>query len=337
MTGQYPRFRAHIRRRKNGSVAVYYFYDRRPEGLPDIPLGKDHAKALARWREIHEGADLIAGTIEEAFGRWEREVLPDYRDSTRRDYTLSLKQLRPVFGTATWEAVEFAHLKRYLRERSGKTRANRELSVFQIVWNWARGEGLTSKHWPAAGLSRSRWKNKEQPREFEVSDELFAAVYAKGDQVLRDCMDLSTATGMRLTDCRTILLPKDDVLKLKASKTGKRLDFDVNLSAVLPDLLARRRAIQADHLMLLSTPTGKRVSPTMLRDRYEAAREAAAKQAEADGKPELAERIRAMFLRDMRKRAADLAEDPSGLLQHSDPRLTERHYLSRARRGKPAR
>lgn len=30
-----------------------------------------------------------------------------------------------------------------------------------------------------------------------VFDELFEAVYNEGDQLLRDCMDLSTATGMR--------------------------------------------------------------------------------------------------------------------------------------------
>ncbi len=44
-----PRLRTHVRRGKSGQVYVYYAYDMRPEGKPDIPLGKDHAQAIAQW------------------------------------------------------------------------------------------------------------------------------------------------------------------------------------------------------------------------------------------------------------------------------------------------
>lgn len=67
----------------------------------------------------------------------------------------------------------------------------------------------------------------------------------------------------------------------------------------------------------------------MLRDRWDAARKAAAKKASENGDSDLAERIRAMYLRDMRKRASDLAdsdESASKLLQHSSVELTRRHY-----------
>lgn len=341
MTGKHPGLRSHTRKRKSGKVRTYYFLDRRTEGLPDVPLGTDYDAALKKYTEIRERAPRIAGTLLEAFERWEREVLPGYASAvTRRGYALNLKRLKPVCGPATWDRIDFPWLKLYLHKRTAKTQGNRELSLLQIVWNWARGEGLTKLPWPAAGMERSRWKNREQAREFEVTDELFAAVYAEGDQVLRDCMDLSSATAMRLTDCRTILLPRDDVLRLKASKTGKRGDFEVSLSDVLPGLLARRRAINAQHLMLLSTPTGRPVSATMLRDRYELAREAAAKKADAAGNAELARALRSMFLRDMRKRAADLADDAGEaqkLLQHGSRATTVRHYRTKAERLKPAR
>ena len=341
MTSKHPRFRSHTRRRKSGRVVTYYAYDRRPEGLPDIPLGKDYELAMALWRELHLRGPMIAGTILQAFERWERDVLPGYTSAvTRKGYALNLRRLKPVFGPATWDRVDFPLLKAYLRKRSAKTQANREMSLFQLVWNWARGEGLTGLPWPAAGMERSRWKNPEQPRQFAVTRELFEAVYAEGDQVLRDCMDLASATGMRLTDCRTILLPRDDVLRLKASKTGKRADFDVNLSEVLPALLARRRAMDASHLMLLSTPTGRPVSATMLRDRYELAREAAAVKAEAAGDADLAAAIRAMYLRDLRSYSADLVADvgqAQELLQHGSASLTVRHYRTRAPKIKPAR
>jgi hypothetical protein len=47
-----------------------------------------------------------------------------------------------------------------------------------------------------------------------------------------------------------------------------------------------------------------------------------------------------MYLRDMRKRAADLAESEDAaaeLLQHSDKRLTRAHYRTKAPRLKPVR
>lgn len=341
MTGQHPRLRHHSRKRKSGRVVVYYFYDMRPEGKPDIPLGTDFDEALKKWDEIHNRAPRIAGTLEEAFTAWERDALPGYTNpETKRGYAKSLRFLRPVFGEATWDQVDLPALKSYLRARTAKTQGNREMALLSIVWNWARGEGYTALPWPAAGMERSRWKNRENPREFEVTPDLFAAVYAEADQVLRDCMDISSATGMRLTDARQVLLPAGDLLHLKASKTGKKADFDLSLSAVLPELVERRRKVKASHLMLLSTPTGRPVSARMLRERWDDAREAAATKADEAGQEALAAQIRAMYLRDMRKMASDLAADEAEaakLLQHSSVDLTRRHYRTAGARLKPVR
>ena len=54
----------------------------------------------------------------------------------------------------------------------------------------------------------------------------------------------------------------------------------------------------------------------------------------------LADELRAMYLRDSRKRAADLSDDTesaSKLLQHSSTALTERHYRTRATKLKAVR
>ncbi len=341
MTGKHPRLRHHSRTRKSGKVVTYYFYDMRIEGKPDIPLGCDFEQALKQWDEIHNRRRRIAGTVLEGIEAWEREALPTYASEvTRRNYRQNLKQLKAVFGVGTWDNVTLAGMRAFLKKRTAKTQANRELSCLQVIWSFARREGYTDLPWPAAGMERSKWKNEESAREFEVTEELFNAVYAQGDQVLQDCMDLASATAMRLTDCRTILLPKDDVLRLKANKTGKKGDFDVRLSEVLPALLARRRATKADHLMLLSTPDGRKISPTMLRDRYELARQRAALVAYIANDDEFARSIKAMFLRDMRKYSADLAEDEAGaqqLLQHSSASITRKHYRTKAPKLKPAR
>lgn len=327
---KYPGLRAHSWKTREGQVRTAYYLDNRdgkhqPGGPAEIALGTDHASALERWRSIVLLSPLESGTLKAAFDEWERDSLPGYRASTRRDYGLCLRQLRPVFDGARWEDIDMPTLKTYLSKRKGQTRANRELAVLSIIWNWSILRGLTKLPYPAAGLNRSRWKNKEKPRDIEVTPALFNAVYAEGDQVLRDAMDIASATALRLTDVVSVGLPSDGVLRLAASKTGKRAAFDVASSPVLSALLERRKTYRVSHLKLLSTPT-RDVSLRMLSERWSKAR------AKAIGKREnrpLLEDLKRLILRDMRKmaanEAADLA-DAADLLQHPDSRLTAKHY-----------
>lgn len=328
--GHYPRFRTKVYKAKNGRVRHYYFYDMRSEHKPDIALGREYDEALEKWRKLHIRQPRAVGTLEEAFGAWEVEALPGYDNAeTRRGYAKSLRQLRPVFSEATWDQVGMLQLKQYLRTRSAKTQANREISLFSIIWNWARGEGYTELPWPAAGMERSKWKNPEKPRRIKVHDDMWEAIRYEGNQTLRDCMDLGAATGMRLTDCAEVLLPKGDTLHLEASKTGKEAEWDLSLSATLTDLLRRRRALDAEHPMLLSTQKGRPVELRKLGYQWNKARAHAAVKAGLANDDELVRQIKALYLRDARKRAAQKSaslEEASALLQHSDKRLTERHY-----------
>lgn len=346
---KHPRLRSYVRKNKDGRVRVYYFYDMRLDGKKDVPLGMDYAEALAKWDELHNHKPRIIGRVSEAIERWIERELPNYAvEDTRKSYLKQITNVKNVFGQMTWDEVNLPLLREYLDHRVVKrkkgdkspdklatTQGNREMSVFSLVWGKARLWGMTEKPWPAAGVKN--WKNEETPRAFDVTDQLFDAVYAVADQMLKDCMDISTATGMRLTDCRKVLLPAGDTLRLKANKTGKAADFDLTLSQVLPELVARRRAIPATHLMLLSTADGFPVTASILRTAYDNAR------AEAAAKPEnrmINAQIKKMYLRDMRKRASDLADDSEGaskLLQHSSVALTERHYRGKVTQIKPVR
>lgn len=324
---KYPRLRVYVKRGKAGQVWTSYAYDNRGTGKPDVALGNDRKQALKQWDELHNNKPRIAGTLEEAFGEWEKDVLPLYEKLvTRKGYAQNLSKLRPVFGRATWDQVTLPILKQYLKKRTAKTQANREISLLSIIWNWARTEGMTEIPFPAHGMNRSKWKNRERAREVEVTDELFNAIYAEADETLRDGMDLATATGLRLTDCREVPIPPGNVLRVGASKTGKHALFEVSASPVLSRLVEKRRAHKAAHLKLLTTPTGKEVSERMLRDRFAEARRLAAAKPENKA---IADELRGLILRDMRKRAAQLAGDvseASKLLQHSSEAVTRKHY-----------
>lgn len=322
--GKYPRLRSKVYKGAAGQVWTYYVYDMRGTGKPDVRLGRDHAAAVEQWHKLHNHLPTTLGRVQEAVEKWREQCLPEYDNAeTRKSYAKQLKNVEAAFGQMAWHEVTLPVLRTYLDLRTAKIQGNRELSVLSIVWGKARLWGMTALPWPAAGVKD--WKNPEQGREFEVTDALFGAIYEHSDQVLKDCLDIATSTGMRITDARTVRMPVDGKLRFKSGKTGKWAFFEVSKSPVLTALIERRGNV--DCVMLLTTPTGRAVSQSMLRDRYDAARiKAAAKY------PKLADEIRAMYLRDSRKRAADLADDmesASKLLQHSSVKLTENHYRTK--------
>lgn len=274
--------------------------------------------------------------LQEAINRWRSLELPKYQnDETRKSYAKQLVRIEGVFSAMAWADVTLPIMREYLDRRSAKVQGNREMSLFSIIWSKAVIWGMTRLPWPAAGIKN--WKNPEVAREFLVTDALFAAVYAEADQMLRDCMDIATATGMRLTDVRTVRLPAGDVLRLKASKTGKEADFDLSVSSVLPEIVSRRRILIAAHQMLLSTTDGFPVTSSKLRTAWDNARRSAALNS---ANKTIKKDLQAMYLRDMRKRASDLATDmdqASKLLQHSSSAVTQKHYRTSVTQLSPVR
>lgn len=336
---KYPRLHVRVKKGKNGQVYTYYSFDMRPQGKADIQLGTNRDEAIAKWQQLQAGEIVVKGRIKEAIAKWQEHELPKYANKDTRDgYSKQLRKIEPVFGMAGWHEVTVPVLRAYLEKRTAKTQGNRELSLLSIIWHKAIIWGMTERPWPATGIKG--WKNAESAREFEVTDQLFNAVYTHADRILKGCMDMSTATGMRITDAITVKVPTNGVLRHKHHKTGKWVEFDVSQSPVLTMMTEQRQNINANTIMLLASDDGQMVTYAMLRYRWETAREAAALQAESEGHAEFAASIRSMYLRDMRKRAADLAVDldeASKLLMHSNKALTERHYRTKATKLKAVR
>jgi integrase len=196
------------------------------------------------------------------------------------------------------------------------------MQVLSVVWGWARLQGLTSLIYPGAGMQRSGWKGTANARQVDVSDVAFAALHKHADQCLRDALDIATATGLRVMDVLGLRLTdvRDGQLVIQAAKTGKRGEFDLAASSVLKPIIERRQAMRGvEHIFLLAA--GRRpVTYRRLSDRFTKARALAAKEC-----PECAD----MWLRDMRKRAAQLAPslaEASQLLQHGSLATTSKHY-----------
>ncbi len=324
---QYPGLRARIRKGKSGKVWTGYYFCA-PGQKGEIPLGSNWDIALKEWDRLRNHMPTIRGTLAEAFDRFEKEVLETKNPANKRDYKQHLKLLRKVFDPAGWATITRPVLQRYLDKRTAKPQGVKEIKLLGYVWEYAKNWGMTQRDNPIRG-----WRiGSALVREVEVTDEAFDALYAAGDQVLRDAMDLMTATGIRLGDVLKVQITdvRGDVLRIKAGKTGKVSEF-VIAGSVLERIIADRKKSKALHFKLLTTEKGKEVTPATLRKRYEAARVKAAEKV-----PEVA----TLFLRDMRKRAANLSatdDDAARLLQHSNKAITNTHYRTRGERVRPVR
>lgn len=326
---KYPRLRSKVYRGANGQVYTYYVYDNRGNGVPDVRLGTDYRAAIQQWDNLHNHVPVTLGRIQQAIDKWRADVLPTYTvKGTREQYKCYLKNIESAFGGMAWHEVRMQTLLVYMDRRSAKISANREMAVFALVWGKAKLWGMADTAWPALGLASKDWKTKEEPRLVDVTDAMFDAVYARADRILCDAMDIATSTGMRITDVRTIRMPANGVLRFKASKTSKLAEFDVAQSPVLSALVDRREAMKCHCVMLLASNTGRQVSEFMLSERWAKAKKAAIK-----ANPGLAGDLQGLYLRDLRKRAANLADGMEGaskLLQHSSLSLTATHYRTKA-------
>ncbi|THG87063.1 integrase [Pseudomonas sp. A-1] len=328
-----PRMLERVRTLKSGKRLVYYFYNGRDEDgkRKEIPLGSDFDAAKREWAKLDcKPAPSAGGTMGAVFDRYEREIIPDKASRTQRDNLLSLTQLRKVFRDAPLEAITPAVLAQYRDARSAKVRANREISLLSHIWNIAREWGITDKPNPATRLR----KNKETPRDYYATQEVWDAVYAQAAPELRDAMDLAYLTGQRPGDVLAMRAADivDGYLQVAQSKTTKKLRIVLEgtaLGTLVDRLLERRRQLSVRGPWLIVTDDAVRVTSPMLRRRFDDARDKAAAKALKAEDEKLAAVIRQFQFRDIRPKAASEIADlskASRLLGHTDKRITDTVY-----------
>jgi integrase len=279
------------------------------------------------------------------FDRDEAEIIPSKAPRTQKDNLLSLTQLRKAFNEAPINAVTPQVIAQYRDKRTGKVRANREISLLSHIYNIAREWGVTDKENPAAGVR----KNKETPRDFYADATIWDAVYGVAVSELRDAMDLAYLTGQRPADVLAMRASDviDSFLQVAQGKTSKKLRIRLGageamngLGELIGRLLEQRKARGVRNPYLIVTEDGRRVTAAMLRLRFDDARNAAIAKALECEDPILASNIRKFQFRDIRPKAASEIDDlghASRLLGHTDKRITETVYRRVGEIVKPTR
>lgn len=326
------------RKRKNGSVYVFYFYwGKKEDGKSvEIPLGTDFDVAKIEWARLDQKAvPRTVKTLDQVFDRYDRDVIPTKKSSTQRENRLALKQLRAAFGSAPVDAITPHVIAQYRDARTAKVRANREISLLSHIYNVAREWGLITVDNPVTGVR----KNKEKPRDFYATDEIWNAVYAQAASELRDAMDLAYLTGQRPSDVLSMRATdvNGEYLYVAQGKTSKKLRIQLlnsdagsnGLGVLILRLLEQRKARAVRNPYLIVTKDGRNVTKAMLRLRFDDARKLAAAEAIKDLDQVLSAGIKAFQFRDIRPKAASEIADlgnASKLLGHTDKRITQTVY-----------
>ena len=126
-------------------------------------------------------------TMKGIFDRYTRDIIPKKAPRTQRDNLAELKKLRELFNDAPIDSITPATIAGYRDARTAKVRANREIATLSHVFNMAREWGITTKENPCQGVR----KNREKPRDYYAKDVVWAAVYSKAPQELKDAIEAS--------------------------------------------------------------------------------------------------------------------------------------------------
>lgn len=276
-----------VRILKSGKEWIGYYYDGRDETgkRVEIPLGTDLDVAKVEWAKLdRKTVPKITRLLGDIFNRYERDVIPGKMPRTQKDNLLSLKQLRAAFEDAPIDAITPQVIAQYRDKRTGKVRANREISLLSHIFNMAREWGITERDNPATGVR----KNKERPRDFYAGPEIWSAVYECAASELRDAMDLAYLSGQRPADVLSMRAADCDpqYLQVAQGKTSKKLRIELlsdgkvnHLGLLIMRLLTQREERRVRNPYLITTENGKAVTAPMLRLRFNDARNTAANHA----------------------------------------------------------
>jgi len=262
-----PRMTA--RPRRSGGFNYYYGQDK-------IPLGADLNRAKIKWAELETGGSVSNQRYIDVADRWEREAIHIGRrrktrsPKTQKEFRAGLKELRAAFKDALLEQIQPFHVRQYLDNRTAKVSANREIAVLSIIWNWARGKGITDKANPCVGIE----KNPESARTRYVTTEEFNDVWEKACPELRDAMDLALLTSQSPSDILRLTRQdiRDGTLWMRRGKTHKKLGLRIEgkLKEVLERILARPRTISS--VYLIADKHGQPLTIYQLDGRFQKAR-----------------------------------------------------------------
>lgn len=144
-----------------------------------------------------------------------------------------------------------------------------------------------------------------------ITDEVFASVHTHASDPLPDAMDLAYLTGQRPADALRMtehdIIDGHLIITRERTKQPLRIVTSGKLGDLLKRIQARKDTFNIVTAALLVNMHGKRMTPAVLRNHFDRARDLAAEK-----HPAMAPDIKAFWFYDLRAKAADDTSDERG-------------------------
>jgi integrase len=283
-----------------------YYYRTMVDGKrKKINLGHHLPTALKKASEIENTGNikpkvLTLQFIWEEYSRSDKGLLQRPMN-TQKEYLSTWNKVGAVLGSKNLEDIKTCHLNQYLERRSAKVRANREIAMVSILYNWARKfRGYTGEN--PCGKDRDIDFNPEPGRHKYITKWEYERVYAVADDVLRNALDLMLFTGQRVSDildmkfsdikrdvdlnetlmngipaAQILGIDKADTIHVTPSKTkrfNKSIDLIIEgeLSIIIERIRKQNRENKINSMYLIWNKKGQRMSRYTLEDKFDRAR-----------------------------------------------------------------
>jgi len=302
-------------------------------------IDREHAiKAWVKFTGVEE-LKTADGTFGQLIDTFLREELPLVgADKTRREYERQCKKLRERWGAEPYgvsdadavqrKCLRVATFNRFLREaeraKSKMVQANHDVKLAHRIFVVAKQQGLTEYN-PVSGVRYIA----ERPRKQPVTQADRDAIAAAAPLVYRLMLRLTEATGMRLTDVRTLRLTmiEDGHIRLAQSKTGREQLWMI--TPATQAILDQAAILPGRKVSMFVFPTRKGTPYSEQGVHYMRRRALTAAG------------LKGLQHRDIRKAAINEAKQLGMNAQefagHADARTTQKHYLHQAVKVKPTR
>jgi len=134
-------------------IGSYYYYRRAGKRWPlkgapgSAQFLKDYAKAEDEFKGVPlDGTDSLARVIDDYIDSPEFKGLSE---GTRRNYTIYINKIRPVFGPASIHDIKRKHIRDF--RRATPKAGNQMIRVFKAVLGWAVNNDIIEVN-PAVGI-----------------------------------------------------------------------------------------------------------------------------------------------------------------------------------------
>lgn len=119
-------------------------------------MGSDKREALRAYADLFDTSSAKKPrTCGQLFDIYQLEVIPQKSEGTRDTNLKELKWLRHYYSDAPVVDVDAESAREYIRNRTGKTRAKREISLLSAMLTWATQQGWLSSN-PLLGAQLSK-------------------------------------------------------------------------------------------------------------------------------------------------------------------------------------